>query len=81
MLAATAKSLWDSKEIFLKQSQTEWQLLLLGNAVAFVVAMLAIKFFIGFLTKYGFRFFGWYRIAVGVVLLILIYGGYQLEML
>jgi len=81
MFAATVKSLWDSKEIFLKQSQTEWQLLLLGNAVAFVVAMLAIKFFIGFLTKYGFRFFGWYRIAVGVVLLILIYGGYQLEML
>lgn len=81
MFAATAKSLWDSKEIFLTQGQTEWQLLILGNIVAFVVAMLAIKFFIGFLTKYGFRFFGWYRIIVGVVLLALIYGGYQLEML
>ena len=81
MFAATAKSLWDSKEIFLAQGQAEWQLLILGNAVAFVVAMLAIKFFIGFLTKYGFRFFGWYRIIIGIILLALIYGGYQLEML
>lgn len=81
MFAATAKSIWDSKEIFLAQTQNEWQLLLVGNVVAFVVAMLAIKFFIGFLTRYGFRFFGWYRIVVGIILIILIYGGYQLEML
>jgi undecaprenyl-diphosphatase len=81
MFAATAKSLWDSREIFLTQAQNEWQLLLVGNVVAFVVAMLAIKFFIGFLTRYGFRLFGWYRIIVGIILLILIYGGYQLEML
>ncbi len=81
MFAATAKSLWDSRDIFLTQAQNEWQLLLVGNIVAFVVAMLAIKFFIGFLTRYGFRLFGWYRIIVGVILLILIYGGYQLEML
>lgn len=46
---------------------------IVGNIVAFVVAMLAIKFFIGFLQKRGFRLFGWYRIIAGIVLLILIY--------
>ncbi len=46
-----------------------------GNAVAFIVAMLAIKFFIGFLQKHGFRLFGWYRIVTGIVLLVLIYRG------
>ncbi|WP_276485359.1 undecaprenyl-diphosphate phosphatase [Paraflavitalea pollutisoli] len=46
---------------------------IVGNVVAFVVAMLAIKFFIGFLQKRGFRLFGWYRIIAGIILLILIY--------
>lgn len=45
--------------------------LLLGNVVAFVVALLAIKFFISFVTKYGFKFFGYYRIVVGGILLIM----------
>lgn len=48
---------------------------IVGNIVAFVVAMLAIRFFIGFLQKRGFRLFGWYRIIAGIVLLILIYTG------
>lgn len=48
----------------------------IGNLVAFIVALLAIKFFIGFLQKHGFRLFGWYRIIVGIVLLGLIYAGY-----
>ena len=39
--------------------------LIIGNVVAFVVALLAIKFFISFVTKYGFKAFGWYRIIVG----------------
>lgn len=51
-------------------------LLIAGNVVAFVVAMLAIKFFITYLQKHGFRMFGWYRIIVGIILLILIYTGY-----
>lgn len=46
-----------------------------GNIIAFVVAILAIKFFIGFLQKHGFRLFGWYRIFVGAALLILILSG------
>lgn len=46
-----------------------------GNVIAFIVAILAIKFFIGFLQKHGFMMFGWYRIIVGVALLILILSG------
>lgn len=50
-------------------------MLALGNVVAFIVALLAIKFFITYLQKYGFKMFGWYRIIVGGVLIALIYGG------
>jgi undecaprenyl-diphosphatase len=49
--------------------------LAIGNLVAFVVAIIAIKFFIGFLQKHGFRLFGWYRIIAGIILLVLIYAG------
>jgi undecaprenyl-diphosphatase len=49
--------------------------LAIGNIVAFIVAMLAIKFFIGFLKKYGFTIWGWYRIILGIVLLLLIWKG------
>jgi undecaprenyl-diphosphatase len=49
--------------------------LAIGNLVAFVVAIIAIKFFIGFLQKHGFRLFGWYRIIAGIILLVLIYTG------
>jgi undecaprenyl-diphosphatase len=43
------------------------------------VAMAAIKFFISFLTKYGFKAFGYYRIVVGVVIIILVLLGYDLS--
>ncbi len=55
------------------------QTLLIGNVVAFIVAMLAIRFFIGFLTRYGFRVFGYYRILLGLVLLIMLAMGIKLE--
>lgn len=55
------------------------QILLFGNLVAFIVAMLAIRFFIAFLTRYGFRLFGWYRIIAGLVILILLAAGYDLS--
>jgi undecaprenyl-diphosphatase len=51
------------------------KLLAIGNVVAFVIAMLAIKFFITYLQKYGFKLFGWYRIIVGIIVLALIYSG------
>jgi undecaprenyl-diphosphatase len=47
--------------------------LVVGNIVAFIVSIIAIKFFIGFLQKHGFRLFGWYRIVAGIILLILIW--------
>ncbi len=52
--------------------------LLIGNAVAFIVALLAIKFFISFVTKYGFKAFGWYRIIVGSIILAMMLAGHNL---
>ena len=52
------------------------KLFAIGNIVAFVVAMLAIKFFIGFLQKHGFKLFGYYRIIGGVILLLMLATGY-----
>lgn len=56
-------------------------ILLIGNLVAFVVAMIAIKTFITFLQKHGFRLFGWYRIVLGLVLVILLLMGVDLKVI
>lgn len=53
--------------------------LIVGNIVAFIVAMAAIRFFIGFLTKYGFKAFGYYRIIAGLLMLVLLFCGFHLE--
>lgn len=53
--------------------------LIIGNIVAFIVALLAIKFFISFVTKYGFKAFGYYRIIVGGVILVMLMLGHNLE--
>lgn len=49
--------------------------LIIGNVVAFIVAIGAIKFFIDFLTRHGFKAFGWYRIVVGLILIVLLSTG------
>lgn len=54
------------------------KLLLFGNLIAFIVAIVAIKSFIGFLSKHGFRVFGWYRIIIGVLILALYFSGMEL---
>ena len=59
---------------------TNIELLLLGCIVAFVVAIFAMKWFVAFLTKYGFKAFGWYRIIVGLVILVLLATGHSLAM-
>ncbi|MGB2702625.1 MAG: undecaprenyl-diphosphate phosphatase [Chitinophagaceae bacterium] len=51
------------------------KLLAIGNVVAFIVALLAIKFFISFLQKHGFKLFGYYRIIGGIILLLLVLTG------
>ena len=67
-------------------SETSWAtsehifLLLLGCAIAFVVALFAMKWFVSFLTKYGFKAFGWYRIIVGTVIVCLLLAGFDLNM-
>ena len=53
--------------------------LVIGNIVAFIVALLAIKFFISFVSKYGFKAFGYYRIIVGGIILVMMYLGHNLE--
>lgn len=79
MLAVTVYSIfvkdWNYKGVEQKGFEMLMQgdnlmLFMVGNIVAFVVAVVAIKFFIGVLTKYGFKPWGWYRIIVGIVLLI-----------
>jgi len=56
-------------------SVPEIKMLAIGNIVAFVVAIIAIKFFIEFLKKHGFKIWGYYRVVLGIVLLIMIYTG------
>lgn len=80
MFAAT---LFKMLEIFMKPNgwdiiKENMGILLIGNIVAFIVAMAAIKFFIGFVTKYGFKAFGWYRIIIGGIILVMLMTGHNL---
>jgi undecaprenyl-diphosphatase len=69
MLGATAKKCYDYYKDGLVLSHDQINFLIIGNVVAFVVALIAIKSFIGFLTKHGFKVFGYYRIIAGIILL------------
>ena len=80
MFAATVKSMWDEKELLIESSNNEWLILLMGNVIAFIVAYFAIKSFISFLNKNGFKVFGYYRIVLGGLILILMAAGVNLEM-
>ncbi len=80
MFAATAYKMLKYFKTHEVQS-SELSMLLLGNVVAFVVAIFAIKRFIGFLTKNGFKAFGWYRIVLGLVLLLLGFIGFDLQVI
>ena len=83
MLAAT---LFKMLKIFTEENGVQilkenLDTLIIGNAVAFIVAMLAIKFFINFVTKYGFKAFGWYRIIVGGAILVMLLTGHNLTII
>jgi undecaprenyl-diphosphatase len=69
MLGATVKKCYDYYKDGFILSDDQINFLIIGNVVAFVVALLAIKSFIGFLTKNGFKVFGYYRIIAGMILL------------
>jgi undecaprenyl-diphosphatase len=76
MFAASAKSFYDvykeHPEVLVKNNMTT---LGIGAVIAFVVALLAIRFFINYLQKHGFKIFGFYRIILGIVMLILLVTG------
>jgi undecaprenyl-diphosphatase len=73
MFAATAYKLLGVYKTGYQFAGNEVIALLVGNVVAFVVALLAIRSFISFLTRNGFKVFGWYRIIVGIIILALYY--------
>jgi undecaprenyl-diphosphatase len=74
MLAASVKSVYDvhkmNPEVFVKDNMTA---LVIGSIVAFVVALLAVRFFITYLQRHGFRLFGYYRIFAGLLIILLIW--------
>lgn len=80
MFAATCKDIYEVYKEGIGFSTQEINLLLLGNVIAFIVAFLAIKSFIAYLTNHGFKMFGYYRIAVGLIILILHFCGISLNM-
>ena len=73
MLGATVKKCYDYYKDGFVLSDEQINLLIIGNVVGFIVAMLAIKSFIGYLSKHGFKMFGYYRIIVGLAILIINY--------
>jgi len=76
MLAASVKSFYDvhkaNPEVFVRDNM---MLLVVGSIVAFIVAMLAIRFFITYLQRHGFKLFGYYRIVAGSLILFLLWTG------
>ncbi|WP_343535059.1 undecaprenyl-diphosphate phosphatase [Pedobacter sp.] len=78
MVAATGYKLLKGHELL---NAENIKILLFGNVVAFIVAIVAIKSFISFLTKHGFRIFGWYRIAIGILILGLYFAGIEITIL
>lgn len=78
MFAASALKLFENHKTI---SAENINILLVGNLVSFIVAMIAIRTFITFLTRHGFKVFGYYRIAVGLLLIILLLTGKSLTIL
>lgn len=79
MFGATAKKTYDFIKHDVSFTGEQINLLILGNIIAFLVAFLAIKSFIKYLTKNGFKVFGVYRIIVGLIIIILILSGIDLK--
>ncbi|WP_134088045.1 undecaprenyl-diphosphate phosphatase [Olivibacter sp. XZL3] len=81
MFGATAKKLLDFYKEGNQFTADEYNALIMGNVVGFVVAVIAIKSFIGYVTKYGFKAFGWYRIVVGGIIIVMLLSGHSLSVL
>ena len=76
MFAASAKSFYDvykeHPEVLVKNNMTT---LGIGAVVSFIVALFSIRFFINYLQKHGFKLFGFYRIMLGIIILVLLFAG------
>lgn len=82
MFGATVKDIYDFyKHGGMSQADIyqDIKFLLIGSLIAFVVALLAIKSFITFLERKGFKVFGWYRIIAGIIIILLYYTGNALN--
>jgi undecaprenyl-diphosphatase len=76
MLAASAKSFWDVyKDHHEVLTRDNFSLLGISSVITFIVAIVVIRYFIGFLQKYGFKVWGYYRIIIGTVMLLLLWRG------
>jgi len=81
MFAATCKDVYEVYKEGVGFTSHEINLLIIGNIVAFIVALLAIRTFISYLTNHGFKVFGYYRIFVGLLIIILHLCGISLDMI
>jgi len=73
MLGATLKKSYDYYHAGFTLTSEQINLLIIGNVVGFIVALFAIKTFIGYLSKHGFKIFGYYRIIVGIAIIVIHY--------
>lgn len=81
MAGATLLKLLDILKEYAKWGNTHDLIMLaVGCVVSFVVALLAMKWFVSFLTKYGFKVFGWYRIIIGIIIIVMLLSGISLNM-
>ncbi len=62
-------------------TRDQWEILFYGNLVSFVVGLVAIRFFIRLIERYGLRHFGYYRIVLGLIVLLTLSFGHELEFL
>ena len=81
MAGATLLKLLDVLKEYAKWGNTHDLIMLaVGCVVSFIVALLAMKWFVSFLTKYGFKVFGWYRIIIGIIIIVMLLSGISLNM-
>jgi len=73
MLGATLKKSYDYYTSGFTLTSEQINFLIIGNIIGFIVALFAIKSFIGYLSKHGFKIFGYYRIVVGIAIIVIHY--------
>ena len=79
MFAATVYKLYEFYKSGVVVQQDQITLLIVGNVVAFIVAVMAIRSFIGVVTKYGLKAYGYYRVIIGIIIIVLMISGVDLK--